>query len=66
MPQVDRPVLSAAAAAELFGAVQTMRRLQRAWFGGDKSRETLEASKRAERLVDRLIAEAESAQGRLV
>lgn len=43
-------------------AVAEMRRLQRAWFSGDRSRETLIAAKQAERLVDRMLAEATSTQ----
>lgn len=39
----------------LVEAVTEMRRLQRLWFGGDKSRETLGAAKRAERRVDELL-----------
>ncbi len=37
-------------------AVADMRSLQRAWFGGDKSRATLHAAKAAERRVDELLA----------
>jgi hypothetical protein len=44
----------------LLDAVREMRRLQRAWFGGDKSRETLAASKNAERRVDILLGELDS------
>jgi hypothetical protein len=40
---------------EFIEAVAEMRRLQRAWFGGDKSRETLAAAKRAEKRVDDLL-----------
>lgn len=41
--------------SRLFAAVKDMRRLQRTWFGGDKSQETLQASKKAERLVDQIL-----------
>jgi hypothetical protein len=40
---------------EILEAVRVMRERQRAWFGGDKSRETLAASKVAERRVDKLL-----------
>lgn len=53
-------------ARELHDAVREMRRLQRAWFGGDKTEATLVAAKRSEKRVDRLLAELEGAQGRLV
>ena len=46
-------------------AVREMRRLQRAWFGGDKSTATLEAAKRAEREVDAQLRELGGAQQRL-
>lgn len=41
-------------------AVRDMRRLQKAWFGGDKSRETLNSAKAAERRVDKLLAEIDA------
>jgi hypothetical protein len=41
---------------ELVDGVREMRRLQRAWFGGDKSPETLQASKAAERRIDAFLA----------
>lgn len=39
-------------------AVQEMRRLQKRWFHGDKSRETLIACKVAEKAVDDLLAQS--------
>lgn len=51
--------------------VKRMRELQRAWFGGDKSRRTLEAARAAEQKVDRMIeklgeqAPLKELQGRL-
>lgn len=53
-------------AQELHEAVREMRRLQRAWFGGDRSEATLVAAKRVEKRVDRLLDELESTQGRLL
>lgn len=56
------------ALARLVSFACEMRRLQRAWFGGDKSRETLLASKAAERAVDTILAEIDAgrpAQGSL-
>jgi hypothetical protein len=41
--------------AQFVDAVADMRRLQRAWFGGDKSDATLEAAKKAEREVDKML-----------
>lgn len=41
----------------LIAAVTNMRTHQRAWFGGDKSRERLQSARDAERKVDRLLAD---------
>lgn len=49
-PSPDLPRL-----LELLAATRDMRRLQRAWFGGDKSRETLAAARAAERRVDLIL-----------
>lgn len=46
-------------------AVAEMRDLQRAWFGGDKRSSVLEASRRAERRVDQLLADLKRGQGSL-
>lgn len=43
-------------------AVAEMRRLQKAYFAGDRRAEVLIASRNAERLVDRLLAELDGAQ----
>lgn len=42
--------------SEFVEAVRLMREHQRAWFGGDKARERLQASRKAEREVDRLLS----------
>lgn len=44
---------------ELASAAREMRRHQIAWFGGDKSRETLSAALAAEKRLDRVLADAE-------
>lgn len=41
-------------------AASVMRLLQLRWFGGDKSRETLQAAKKAERSLDKLLAELDA------
>lgn len=53
------------APADFIQAVAEMRQLQRAWFGGDKRTATLEASRRAERRVDQLLADLQRGQGSL-
>ena len=53
-------------ASALHRAVKTMRVHQKAWFGGDKSRDRLQWSKQAERDVDRILSEIESKQGSLL
>lgn len=50
---------------KLVEAVVEMRSHQRAYFGGDRSAARLEASRTAEREVDRLLAEIKSGQGSL-
>jgi hypothetical protein len=48
--------------------VREMRRLQKKWFGGDRSTATLHEAKKAERAVDKALEEIESAgeqEGRL-
>lgn len=44
---------------------RTMRQLQRRWFAGDKSSETLRHSKDAERRFDAALAELDDDQPRL-
>ena len=46
-------------------AVRRMRAHQRDWFGGDKSASKLDAARKAEREVDRLLREHASGQGGL-
>ena len=54
--RAERTILLEALAVD----VTEMRRLQKAWFGGDKSSETLHASKRAERAVDAALSRLEA------
>lgn len=52
-------------ARTLLDAVREMRRIQKAWFGGDKRLETLEASRKAERRVDSILDDITRGQGAL-
>ena len=58
--------MSARDQSELERAVRVMRQHQRDWFGGDKSHAKLEASRHAEREVDRILRELDSPQQRLL
>ena len=48
--------------ARFIAAVILMRNHQRDWFGGDKSPSKLDAARKAEREVDRLLRELASGQ----
>lgn len=58
--------MTARDADRLLEAVRRMRALQQAWFSGDKRAFTLEAARRAEREVDRVLADIENGQGSLL
>jgi len=46
----------------LLAQVREVRRLQRAWFGGDKSPETLNAARAAERSLDSALVAFDAPQ----
>ena len=65
MGSVPPPSRAVTATDRLVAAVRVMRDHQRDWFSGDKSPGKLEAARRSEREVDRLLREIAGGQGAL-